>query len=111
MRRSGIPVGHPLLAALTLLLLVTAAAAELPPPPATYFSDGVGVVSRAEATALSQELEAFHQRTGIQFVIAVLPELDGEIADYVNRLFEHWKIGSRERLDGVLFAVTRTRSA
>ncbi|NTV04437.1 hypothetical protein HGA89_05960, partial [bacterium] len=105
MPRTAVHTRHLLLAALALLLLAAAAAAELPPPPTTYFTDGVGVVSREEAAALADELEAFHQRTGIQFVIAVLPELDGEIADYTNRLFEHWKIGSRERLDGLLFAV------
>ncbi len=78
---------------------------DLPPPPTRHFHDEAGLVGRAEAARLAGLLAGFEQRTGIQFLIAALPPHAGELADHVNRLYEHWGIGKRGEDRGVLLAV------
>jgi uncharacterized protein len=92
-------------ALLLTLWLATLAGAALPDAPARHFTDAVGLVSADEATVLADELYAFEQRTGIQFVVAVLPELDGSLEDYTARVYEHWGLGSKGDYRGVLFLV------
>ncbi|MBU1675845.1 TPM domain-containing protein, partial [bacterium] len=89
------------------LLALTAAAAHAAPPPAPghHFDDRVGLISRDEAAAFTRTLEAFEKRTGIQFVVTILPELEGDLEDTVNRIYESWRIGDRETERGVLLAV------
>lgn len=39
-------------------------------------------------------------------MVAVFPSLEGEsLEDYVNRLFERWKLGQKDRDNGVLLAI------
>jgi len=98
-----------LLLGLVLALAAPASAqsakGDLPAAPAKHFVDQVGLVSAAEAEQFAGALYGFEQRTGIQFVVAVLPDHGGELQDYTNRLYEHWRIGSRETQRGVLFVV------
>ncbi len=103
----------PLRAALVLVLAAglaasaagPARAADLPPAPRAHFDDRVGLVPRADAVRFAEALAGFEQRTGIQFVVTVLPALDGELSDTVNRLYESWGVGQRGSDRGVLFAV------
>ena len=78
---------------------------DLPPAPAQHFVDKVGLVTPDEAQQLADALYGFEQRTKIQFVVAVLPEHAGVLDDFTNRLYEHWKIGSKDTNKGVLFVV------
>lgn len=78
---------------------------DLPPPPARHFQDAVGLVSQEAAQRFADQLAGFEERTGIQFVVAVLPHYWGSLEDYVNRLYEHWRIGAAETNRGVLFVV------
>ncbi len=100
---------------LCILLLSLSAgllrAQDLPAPPARHFVDEARLVSAPEADQLAEQLYAFEQRTGIQFVVAVLPEADAEISDYGNRLFAHWKIGDAKNKRGVLFLVLPNQRA
>ena len=91
-----------------LLLIASAVAAALPSAPRYHFDDRVGLVSRDEAAALTRTLEAFEQRTGIQFMVTVQPELEGDLEDTVNRLYEAWGIGDKKSERGVLFAIYPT---
>mgnify|MGYP001155554674 CR=1 FL=1 len=93
------------LAGLAALVAGPAAAADLPAPPRVHFDDRAGLVSSAEATRFAAALAGFERRTGIQFVVTVLPSLDGDLADYVNRLYEAWGVGARATNRGVLLAV------
>ena len=80
---------------------------DLPPAPARHFDDAVGLVDEDAARRFADDLYSFEQRTGIQFVVAVLPEHSGNLEDYVNRLYEHWRIGQSETHRGVLFVSSR----
>lgn len=95
----------PLLAAIALLAAVAAGAADPPAPPARHFDDRVGIVAEADASRLADALAGFEQRTGIQFVVTVQPELEGDLETTANRLYESWGIGRRGSDRGVLFAV------
>jgi uncharacterized protein len=67
--------------------------------------DAAGVLG-GDATELEARLRAFEQSSGKQVAIATVPSLEGyEIRDYGNRLFRHWKLGDKERDDGVLILV------
>ena len=108
--RATVPARTALPAVLALCLAVGAAAvaaraADLPAPPSGYFDDRVGLVDDAQTARFAEALAAFGQRTGIQFVVTVLPELDGDVETYTNRLFQSWRIGGKEANRGVLFAV------
>ncbi len=108
-RRRSIRTGKPAAAGALLLLLAVGAlpatAADLPAPPARHFDDRTGLVAGTDATRLADALAGFEQRTGIQFVVTVLPELEGDIETTVTRLYESWGIGRKGRDRGVLFAV------
>ncbi|MFH2054013.1 MAG: TPM domain-containing protein [bacterium] len=95
-----------LLAAVACTVLPASGRAdEFPPPPPRHFHDAVGLVGDAAARKFADDLYGFEQRTGIQFVVAVLLRHSGSLEDHVNRLYEHWGIGQRETQRGVLFVV------
>ena len=60
-----------------------------------------------DATArLDQLLSEQEAATGEQIIVAVFSSLDGEdVADYSNRVFHAWKIGQKQRNNGVLLAL------
>jgi uncharacterized membrane protein YgcG len=95
----------PALALVGMLAVALPAAAELPASPARHFQDAVGLVTPGEAAQLADALYGFEQRTGIQFVVAVLPEYEGALEDYMAALYEHWGLGTKGDFRGVLFAV------
>jgi uncharacterized protein len=106
--RTGKPAAagaFPLLLAIGALLATAAAAADLPAPPARHFDDRTGLVADTDAARLADALAGFEQRTGIQFVVTVLPKLEGDLETTVTRLYEAWGIGRKGRDRGVLFAV------
>jgi len=94
------------LAVVTLVATATAVAADLPAAPARQFDDRVGIVAGADAARLADALAGFEQRTGIQFVVTVLPELgEGDLETSVNRIYQAWGIGGKASNRGVLLAV------
>jgi uncharacterized protein len=91
-----------------LLGLVSLQAAEvIPPKPAGYFNDYAGVVSKDSALRFNEQLAQFERETSNQVVVAVFRKMqtDSDIADYTQRIFQAWEIGSRETRNGVLFIV------
>lgn len=74
--------------------------------------DRAGLLSRAEARRLEQL--ALAGRAGgeggqaVQLQVLIVPSLEGDaIEDFSIRVAEAWKLGSRERDDGVLVVVAR----
>jgi uncharacterized protein len=96
-----------LVAALFLLLTGAAFAAEtLPPAPTQYFNDYAGVVSKPTSATLNKQLEDFERATSSQVVVVIYPKMQSQssIEDYVHRLFQAWKIGQKDKNNGVLLA-------
>ncbi len=68
--------------------------------------DAANVIPADAEARLDQKLAALETQSRRQLVVATLPDLQGyEIADYSNRLFRAWGLGSKERNDGVLLVV------
>lgn len=96
-----------LLAGLLLISFSARAAEVIPPAPARYFNDFANVTKPGTADRLNQSLEQFEKDTSSQIVVAVFPKMqsDSSVEDYVNRVFRAWKIGQKQKNNGVLLAV------
>ncbi|MFM7028331.1 MAG: TPM domain-containing protein [Chakrabartia sp.] len=100
------PIWYALLASFLLLVPVLARAQDFPAPNATRVVDAANLMSAGDEAALDARLAAFEQKTGRQFVVATIPDLQGfPIEDYGYQLGRAWGIGSKEKNDGVLLIV------
>ena len=89
------------------LALATQGAEVMPPAPSRYFNDFAGVAPLATGDRLNRQLEEFEKSNSSQVVVAVFPKMESpsSIEDYVHRMFVAWKIGQKEKNNGVLLAV------
>jgi uncharacterized protein len=95
------------IAAAVFLLIGKPARAEFVPPPfSTSVLDQAGKLSPGEHAYLTAKIEKHRRATG--FVVAVyLPaSLDGEsIEDVAYKTFQTWKLGDKEKDNGVLLVI------
>jgi uncharacterized protein len=92
--------------AATLLAPGVAHALEMPANPQGRVNDYAAVLDDATRNSLEEELARFEQGTSNQIVVAIFPSLEGEsLEDFVNRLFDRWNLGQRQKNNGVLLAV------
>ncbi len=83
-----------------------ALAQEFPKPNGTRVVDAAQLLDAGTAAALNAQLADFEKKTGRQFVIATIPDLQGyPIEDYGYRLGRAWGVGAKEKDDGVLLIV------
>lgn len=96
-----------LLALMFLMLApLTARAQDFPKPNATRVVDAANLLDAGAEAALDARLAAFEKKTGRQFVVATIPDLQGyPIEDYGYRLGRAWGVGSKDKDDGVLLIV------
>lgn len=99
------------LLALTLLLAAVLARAQdlLPVPPLTArVIDQTATLSEPQRAALEAKLAAFEAEAGPQIVVLMVASTAPEdIADFMQRVGDAWKIGRREVGDGVLMIVAK----
>ncbi len=68
--------------------------------------DTANLLDPAQEQALTAKLAALETQTQRQFVVTTIPDLgDYDIADYGYRLGRAWKLGGKERDDGLLLIV------
>jgi uncharacterized protein len=68
--------------------------------------DQAGVISADARSAIEPKLADLESRSGIQLVVATVGSLEGqEIEPYANALFREWKLGERNKNNGVLLLV------
>ena len=98
---------------LVLVLTWPLLALEPPPTPTRWFTDTSNVVSTTDAAILDTKLETFEQETGAQFIIYILPSVQGDsIEDFTIRAVEKWKVGQKKYDNGlVLFVFVQDRKA
>ena len=97
-------------AALALLLATWAGAQALVPVPTltARVMDSTGTLDPAARQALEDKLAAFERERGTQIVVLMLPSTQPEdIASYVQRVGDAWKIGRKDVGDGVLLVVAK----
>ncbi len=89
-----------------LLALCGPARAENFPALTGRVVDAAGILDPATVATLDGKLAALETQSQRQVVVATVPDLGGEeIEDYANHLFRAWKIGDKQRNDGVLLVV------
>ncbi len=96
-------------AVLLLALLPAAARAERPVP---FLSgrvvDEAGMIPQPVRDALELRLRDLEQATGAQVAVLTVDSLQGEpLEQYTLRVADTWKLGGKERDDGVLLFVAR----
>ncbi len=73
------------------------------PAPQGHVSDYARVLSPRAKSALSGLLRELERKTQAEVAIAILPDLGGSALEtYAVELFEHWKIGKRDKDNGLL---------
>jgi uncharacterized protein len=79
----------------------------IPPAPQHYFNDYAGVVSGDVAKRLDSQLAQCEKDTTDQIVVAIFPKMqsDAPLADYSLRIAKAWKIGQKDKNNGMLLVV------
>ena len=76
------------------------------PPLTGRVVDQANILSAGHAGRSERKLADLEPKSGIQLVVATVTSLDGEeIEPYANGLFRAWKLGERQRNNGVLLLV------
>ena len=92
---------------LALLIAFFTSAHALDFPPLTgRVVDEAHVLDRAQIEELTGKLAALETKTTDQLVVAIVSSLRGtSVEDYANRLFRDWKLGQKDKNNGVLLLV------
>jgi uncharacterized protein len=105
-RRIG---GATLLAATGLIAawcLVVAALAISFPALTGRIVDQANIIPAAVRSSMDAKLADLESKSGIQLVVATVSSLEGqEIEPYANQLFRTWKLGQKDKNNGVLLLV------
>ena len=103
--RRSIP-GLLILTGLLLGFAGLARALDIPTQPSGRISDYASVLDPATKDRLENQLAQFEKETSNQIIVATFPSLEDEdVDDFTNRLFAAWKIGQKQRNNGVLLAI------
>ncbi len=81
---------------------------DIPNPGRDYYYDETGTLSEStknEIQSINQKLEA---ATGSQIIVAVVNDIEGygSIDEYATKFFEKWKIGDKDKNNGILFVTS-----
>src|SRR6478609_1533614 len=104
---SGIDcAGRVVVTLLALLALVTTALALTFPPLSGRIVDQANIIPADTRSAIESKLVELENKSGIQLVVATVSSLEGqEIEPYANQLFRAWKLGEKQKNNGVLLLV------
>lgn len=94
--------------ALLILLLLSSSLlfAKAIPTNSGPVIDQAGVFSRHEKQAISESLRQLKQSIGTEVQVLIVDSLDGDnIENYSIAVVDEWKIGSKQKDDGVLFLI------
>ena len=95
-----------LLLAVALFAAIAALAAVTFPPLSGRVVDQANIVPADKRTAIETKLADLESKSGIQLVVATVSSLQGEeIEPYANELFRTWKLGEKDKNNGVLLLV------
>jgi uncharacterized protein len=88
--------------------MIGALSAEtLPSKPDRYFNDYAGVVDKAIASQLNEQLAQFERDTSTQILVAIYRSMESEssVADYTQRIAKTWGVGQKGRNNGAVLFV------
>jgi len=107
-RRFAAPAVSALMLALALLFSLCFAgfAADEYPALTGRITDQANIIPQQARTEIESKLQDLEQKSGIQLAVATVSSLNGqEIEPYANQLFRTWKLGEKEKNNGVLLLV------
>jgi uncharacterized protein len=103
--RSTFGLTRGVLAAAMMLASLTAMAANFPALTGRVV-DGANVIAPQARGSLDAKLKDLEDKSGIQLVVATVPSLgDQDVESYANGLFRAWKLGEKQKNNGVLLLV------
>lgn len=95
-----------LLLFLSVFISTVCSAKFVPETPTEHCTDRVGVLQQATIDSLNIKLQQLQQETGTHFLVYIDDSLYGEnLEEYVNKLFNTWELGDKDKNNGILFAV------
>jgi uncharacterized protein len=102
-------VGLSVAALLSLLGLLGQPAAALDVPYlAGPVNDQAQMIPPDAEARIAEKIAAFRTQTGNQVTVLTLPSLEGEaVEDFSMRVAEQWKLGEKDKDNGVLFLISR----
>ena len=81
-------------------------ALSIPERPEAHVNDYAGILSEGARREIEATLEDFEKTTSNQVVVAIFQSLDGQnIEDFSIRLADQWKIGTKEKDNGVILLI------
>jgi len=71
-----------------------------------WVNDNAQIMSESTRKTLTETLKNHEDKTTNQIVILTIPSLEGEnIEDFANRVFNEWKLGQKDKDNGILMVV------
>jgi len=90
--------------ALMVFLLTAGRAFALYERPSGRVDDFANVIPPDKKALLEERLKALDEKASIELVVVTVPDLEGKtIEDYTVELAKKWKIGKREKNNGIVF--------
>ena len=94
------------LALFAFVAMAPAGAQQAYPALSGRIVDQAGIIPADAQSAIETKLSDLETKSGIQLVVATVKSLDGqEIEPYANGLFRAWKLGEKDKNNGVLLLV------
>lgn len=72
-----------------------------------YLSDPDGILSDASRSSIDSTLSRVRRQTSAEVVAVIVGDIDGDIDNFANRLYNSWGIGKKDINNGVLILVAR----
>jgi uncharacterized protein len=89
-----------------LFLSFLTKAQTYPAKPGNYVTDETGTLTQEQQATLNAKLKAFEDTTTNQIFVYMTASLNGQdLAQYSQDIFHNWKIGQKDKNNGVLIAV------
>lgn len=77
-----------------------------PPTPTGYVVDTANKLTLSQINALNSKIEGYHKEDSSQIAVLILTSLEGQsIEDVAYKTFNTWKIGNKEKDNGVLLVL------
>lgn len=83
-------------------------AKDIPNPGREYYYDETNTLSDATKQEIQRINEKLEAATDSQIIVAVVSDIEGygSIDEYATKFFEKWKIGNKEKDNGILFVTS-----
>ena len=90
----------------SFVLANSAFALDIPAAPTQWVTDKAGILSSSEVAGLNTRLREFEERSGAQFLIYVLPSLEGDSLErFTVDAAQKWGVGQKKYDNGLILFV------